>query len=53
VRQGFYCYKNRVNPKLREQGYLPVKTLIEPDVARFMYKTLLLKQCRGECYRDD
>jgi hypothetical protein len=37
-----------VNPKLREQGYLPVKALIEPGVARFMYKTLLLKQWRGE-----
>jgi len=41
-----------VNPKLREQGYLPVKALIEPGVARFMYKTLLLKQWRGEYLRD-
>jgi len=41
-----------VNPKLREQGYLPVKALIEPSVARFMYKTLLLKQWRGEYLRD-
>src|SRR5262249_40464567 len=26
----FSCYKSPVNPKLREQGYLPVKALIEP-----------------------
>ena len=41
-----------MNPTLRDRGYLPVKTLIEPGVARFMYKALLLKQWRGECYRD-
>lgn len=53
MRQAFCCYKTRVNPTLREHGYLPVKGLIEPGVARFTYKTLLLKQWRGECYRDD
>ena len=49
---GGCCYKDPVNPTLRDRGYLPVKTLIEPGVARFMYKALLLKQWRGECYRD-
>lgn len=48
----FPAIRARVNPTLREQGYLPVKALIEPGVARFMYKTLLLKQWRGEYYRD-
>lgn len=41
-----------MDPHLSEYGYLPVNTLIEHGVARFMYKTLLLKQWRSVCYRD-
>ena len=53
VRRKSCWYKSTVNATLRDRGYLPVTALIEPGVARFMYKTLLLKQWRGECARDD
>jgi hypothetical protein len=38
---------------LRERGYLLVKGLIEPSLARVLYKTLLLKHWRGESFRDN
>jgi hypothetical protein len=41
-----------MNAELREKLYLPVKGLVEPNLARFIYQTLLLKQWRGECFRD-
>ena len=41
-----------MNTELREQGYIPSKGLLEPSLAQFIYKTLLLKQWRGECVRD-
>jgi hypothetical protein len=41
-----------MNAELREKLYLPVKRLVEPSLAGFLYKTLLLKQWRGECFRD-
>ena len=42
-----------MNPELRERGYIPVKGLIEPSLARVVYKTLLLQQWRGEYFRDN
>jgi len=42
-----------MNPELRARGYLPAKGLLEPSLARVVYKTLLLHQWRGECYRDN
>jgi len=42
-----------MNPELREKGYIPVKGLLEPTLARVIYKTLLLQQWRGECFRDN
>jgi hypothetical protein len=42
-----------MNPELRAKGYLPTKGRLEPSVARVVYKTLLLKQWRGECFRDN
>lgn len=42
-----------MNSELREKGYLPSKGLLEPSLARVIYKTLLLKQWRGECFRDN
>jgi hypothetical protein len=42
-----------MNAELREKGYTLIKGMIEPSLARFMYKTLLLKQWRGECFRDN
>jgi len=41
-----------MNAELSEKLYLPVKRLVEPELARFIYKILLLKQWRGECFRD-
>ena len=34
-------------------GYIPSKGLLEPSLARVIYKTLLLKQWRGEAFRDN
>lgn len=42
-----------MNPELRENGYLPCKGLLEPSLARVFYKILLLKQWRGESFRDN
>jgi hypothetical protein len=42
-----------MNPELRENGYIPSKGLLEPSLARVIYKTLLLKHWRGECFRDN
>jgi hypothetical protein len=42
-----------VNAELRDKGYTLVKGLIEPNLARVIYKTLLLKRWRGECFRDN
>ena len=41
-----------MNAELGARLYVPVKGLIDSSLARFIYKTLLLKQWRGECYRD-
>lgn len=41
-----------MNAELREQRYLPIKRLVEPNLASFLYKILLLKHWRGECFRD-
>ena len=40
-------------PELRARGYIPTKGLLEPSLARVVYKTLLLQQWRGECFRDN
>ena len=42
-----------MNAELCEKGYVLSKGLIEPSLARYIYKTLLLKQWRGECFRDN
>jgi len=42
-----------MNPELRKKGYIPAKGLLDPSLARVIYKTLLLKQWRGECFRDN
>jgi hypothetical protein len=42
-----------MNPELRDRGYIPCKGLLEPSVARVIYKTLLLQQWRGETFRDN
>lgn len=42
-----------MNTELHEKGYVLAKGLLEPSLARFIYKTLLLKQWRGECFRDN
>jgi hypothetical protein len=42
-----------VNAQLSDKGYLAIKALIEPSLARVMYKTLLLQQWRGQCFRDN
>ena len=49
---GFW-YGRAMNPELRARRYLPVKGLLEPSLARVVYKTLLLHQWRGECFRDN
>lgn len=41
-----------MNDELRQNGYIPCKGLLDPSLARVIYKTLLLQQWRGECYRD-
>ncbi len=42
-----------MNAELSEKGYLFIKGLIDPTLARILYKTLLLKQWRGQCFRDN
>jgi hypothetical protein len=42
-----------MNAELRDKGYVLVKRLMEPNLARVIYRTLLLKQWRGECFRDN
>jgi hypothetical protein len=42
-----------VDDGLRQKGYLFVKGLIDPCLARVFYKTLLLKHWRGESFRDN
>ncbi len=42
-----------MNPELREKGYVASRALLEPSLARVIYKTLLLKQWRGESFRDN
>ena len=42
-----------MNSELRERGYLPAKGLLEPGLARVMYRTLLLMHWRGEAFRDN
>lgn len=42
-----------MDPELRDKGYVLVKGLIEPGLAGLLYKMLLLKQWRGECFRDN
>lgn len=42
-----------MNPELRAQGYLLCKGLLEPSVARILYKMLLLSRWRGEGTRDN
>jgi hypothetical protein len=50
---GTSWYDPPVNADLRERGHLLVKGLIEPCLARVLYKTLLLKHWRGESFRDN
>ena len=47
------CYGGAMNPELRTRGYIPTKGLLEPSLAHVVYKTLLLKHWRGECFRDN
>jgi hypothetical protein len=42
-----------MKPELREKGYVFAKGLLETSLARVVYKTLLLQQWRGECFRDN
>jgi hypothetical protein len=42
-----------MNQQLRENGYILAKSLLEPGLSRVIYKTLLLQQWRGECFRDN
>lgn len=42
-----------MNPELRAKGYVPARGLLEPGLARVIYRTLLLMQWRGEAFRDN
>jgi hypothetical protein len=42
-----------MNPELRAKGWVAARGLLEPALARVVYKTLLLQQWRGESYRDN
>jgi hypothetical protein len=42
-----------MDTELREKGYVPCKGLLEPRLARVIYKTLLLMQWRGESFHDN
>lgn len=48
-----YRYNWRMNTELSEKGYVLAQGLVEPSLARYIYKLLLLKQWRGECFRDN
>jgi hypothetical protein len=39
--------------ELRTKGWVAARALLEPSLARVVYKTLLLHQWRGESYRDN
>jgi len=47
------CYGDGMNPELRARRWLPAAGLLEPALARVVWKTLLLAQWRGECFRDN
>ena len=49
----FSFYNRLMNPELHEKGYILAKGLLEPSLARVIYKTLLLQQWRGEYFRDN
>jgi len=42
-----------MHPDLARQGYLLVRGLLAPDLARVLYRTLLLQHWRGESFRDN
>jgi hypothetical protein len=42
-----------MNAELRERGYRFTKSVLAPDLARVLYKTLLLSRWRGEGTRDN
>ena len=42
-----------MNPDLRARGYVASKGLLEPSLAGVVWKTLLLAQWRGDCFRDN
>ena len=42
-----------MNSQLRDMGYVAVRELLEPGVARVLYKALLLSRWRGEGSRDN
>lgn len=42
-----------MNPELCAHGYVASRSLLEPGLARVFYKILLLKQWRGESFRDN
>jgi hypothetical protein len=47
------CYDDDVNAELRDKGYVGVPALIEPSVARLVYRVLMLRHWRREYTRDD
>jgi hypothetical protein len=47
------CYNPPMNCELREKGYTLVKGLLEPSMARVVYRMFLLKQWREQCFRDN
>lgn len=42
-----------MNPDLKAKGYIAERGLLDPTLARVLYKTLLLQHWRGECFRDN
>src|SRR5262245_26117370 len=46
-------YNMGMNPELREKGYGRAPGLLDPTLARVLFKTLLLQHWRGECFRDN
>jgi hypothetical protein len=42
-----------MNPELVDRGYVACKGLLEPGLARVLWTTLLLRQWRGEAFRDN
>jgi hypothetical protein len=42
-----------MNPELRENGYVRATGLLDPALARVLYKALLLQHWRGEYFRDN